>query len=141
MIENPCSLDPDCTMGIPATTSGGGPSARWWWPLTIASTLPCTASATPWISLPGGRGPAWAQITTTVAPCARKASASCAATGPPSTKSRPATIPGAVVSGVSRVARPITPTFTPPAWTSALGRSQSGRFRVPFRKTFAASTG
>ena len=87
-------------MGIPATTSGGGPRGTWWWPLTIASTFPFTASATCWISLSGGKGPAWAQIRTTVAPRARSASASAAAAGPPSTNSRPDTIAGLVVSGV-----------------------------------------
>src|SRR5258708_5292136 len=38
--ENACSLAPDCTTGMFATNSGGGPIAPCWWPLTIAATLP-----------------------------------------------------------------------------------------------------
>ena len=141
MSENCCSLVPACTMGMPETTSGGGPIAVWWCPLTIASTFPATASAMRWISLAGGKGPACAVTITTVAPRARRASASCAATGPPGTKSRSVTLSGLVTVGVSIVARPITPTFSPRTSSSAEAVAHSGRSRVPFLNTLAASIG
>ena len=128
-------------MGMPETTSGGGPIAVWWCPLTIASTFPATASAMRWISLAGGNGPACAVRTTTVAPRARSASASCAAIGPPGRKSRSATIRGFVTQGVSTVVRPMKPTFRPRTSRSAEGLAQTGRSWVPFLKMLAARMG
>jgi len=104
--------------------------ATWWCPLTIASTFPRTASATPWISFSGGSGPACAQIRTTSrhAPGARPLPGRLrAAFG----EIQPETITGLALSGVSRVASPMIPTFTPASSTRTLARSQSGRCRVP----------
>ena len=139
--EKSCSLVPACTMGIPATIRGGGPSVVWWCPLTIASTFPLTDSAMCWISSEGGKGPACAATITTVAPRARSDSDSCAATGPPGANSRSWTMSGFVTVGVSTVVSPMTPTFRPRTSRSTEGFAQSGRSRVPFLNTLAERMG
>ncbi len=148
MVEKATSLEPDCTMGMLPTISGGGPIWSWWCPETMASTLPCSCSATrwipcsPWLAPPSSpRLPMCAVTRTMVQPCARSSSASFAAIGPPSRNSYSSMLAGLVVSGVSTVESPMMPTLVPAACTMAVALAQSGRVSVPFKKMLAARIG